>query len=676
MNETNGKQQKQQLPQKQQPQQKQEKQQNQGTQPKKDTAGQEKPKSSRPNKPRKPQKPKAAAPAAEPKAAVPAEKAAKKPRNRRPRKDNAKQASPATIETAAGIIEAAAPVVKEKKSGRKGNNKLRIVPLGGMNEIGKNMTAIELNDEIIIIDSGIKFPDDEMPGIDVIIPDISYLIKNKSKVRGIVLTHGHEDHIGALPYVLRDLNVPVYGTRFTLGLVERKLKEHSQLKNIRLQVVKQGQSVRLGGFEVEFIRVCHSIPDSVALALHTALGTIVHTGDFKIDYTPIDGQPTDLQRFGELGKQGVLLLMAESTNVERPGYTMSESTVGDTFETIFRHAEDRIIIASFASNVHRIQQVVDAARDNNRKIAFSGRSMVNTVEIATELGYLNIPKEMIIDVVDLHRYPDNEVAVVTTGSQGEPLSALARMANDEHRQMQIQPGDLVIFSSSPIPGNEKSVKKIINSLFEKGANVIYESLAEVHVSGHACQEEIKLIHSLVKPKYFIPVHGEFSHLRQHALLAKQMGMGTDRIFVLDNGDTVEFTEDSAKAGNRVPNGVTLIDGLGIGDVGNIVLRDRKLLAEEGLIVVVVALAKENGAIISGPDVISRGFVYVRESEELMGKARDIVRQAVNKCSTKGVKEWSSYKNQIKDDLNNYLYQTMKRSPVILPIIVEIEGGKA
>lgn len=558
-----------------------------------------------------------------------------------------------------------------KKTKAPKNTKVRVVPLGGMNEIGKNMTAIEVNDDIIVVDAGIKFPDEEMYGIDVIIPDITYLIKNRSRVKGIVLTHGHEDHIGGLPYVLKELNVPVYGTRLTLGLVENKLKEHTSLKNVKLQVVKQGQKIKLGHSEIEFIRVSHSIPDAVALAIDTPLGVIIHSGDFKIDYTPIDGQVMDLQAFAEYGKKGVLLMMADSTNAERPGHTMSESSVGDTFETIFRHAEGRILVASFASNVHRVQQIINAAYANNRKVAFSGRSMVNISNVASDLGYLNIPKDCQIEIEDLHRYPDNEICVVTTGSQGEPMAALSRMASGDHRQMEIQHGDLVIFSSTPIPGNEKSVKKVVNSLFERGADVIYESLAEVHVSGHACQEELKLLHTLVRPKYFIPAHGEFSHLRQHALLAERLGMSTENIFVLDIGEVIEFTEEGAKPGKKVQSGMTMIDGLGIGDVGNIVLRDRKMLAEEGLIVVVVALSKETRQLVSGPDVISRGFVYVRESEELMGKTRDIVRGSIDKCHKKNATEWSVYKSIIKDDLNNFFYQTMKRSPVILPIIMEV-----
>lgn len=549
--------------------------------------------------------------------------------------------------------------------------KIRVIPLGGMNEIGKNMTAIEFNDEIIIVDAGIKFPDEDMYGIDVIIPDITYLVKNKSKVKGIFLTHGHEDHIGGLPYILRELKVPIYGTRFTLGLVEHKLKEHTSLKNVKLQVVTQGQKMKTGSFEIEFIRVSHSIPDAVAMAITTPLGVIMFIGDFKIDYTPIDGQIIDLQTFAEYGKKGVLLLIADSTNAERPGHTISESTVGDTFETIFRHAKERIIVASFASNVHRVQQIVNAAHANNRKVAFSGRSMVNVVGVATELGYLTLPKDIRVDIEDIERYPDNEVCVITTGSQGEPMAGLSRMASGDHRQIGIQEGDLVIFSSTPIPGNERSVKRVVDGLFEKGANVIYEALAEVHVSGHACQEELKLIHTLVRPEYFIPGHGEYSHLRQHALLAERIGMSKDHIFVMDIGDVMEFTAEGAKPGKKVQSGMTMIDGLGVGEVGNIVLRDRKMLAEEGLIVVVVALNKETRQLVSGPDVISRGFVYVRESDDLMNKTREIVRGSLAKCEAKNATVWSAYKNAIKDDLNNYFYQTMKRSPVILPIIMEV-----
>lgn len=559
----------------------------------------------------------------------------------------------------------------EKKTQKGRTATVRVIPLGGMNEIGKNMTAIEYNDEIIIIDAGIKFPDEEMYGIDVIIPDITYLVKNKSKVKGIFLTHGHEDHIGGLPYVLRELKVPVYGTTFTLGLVAHKLKEHTTLKNVKLQVVKQGQKMKTGAFEVEFIRVSHSIPDAVAMAITTPLGVIMFLGDFKIDYTPIDGQIIDLQTFAEYGKRGVMLMIADSTNAERPGHTISESTVGDRLETLFRHAKDRIIVASFASNVHRVQQIVNAAHANNRKVAFSGRSMVNVTGVATELGYLNLPQDIQIDTGDLHRYPDNEVCIITTGSQGEPMAGLSRMASGDHRQIEIQKNDLVIFSSTPIPGNEKSVKRVVDGLFEKGADVIYESLAEVHVSGHACQDELKLIHTLVKPKYFIPGHGEYSHLRQHAMLAERIGMSKDNIFVMDVGEVMEFTAEGAKQGSKVPSGMTMIDGLGVGEVGNIVLKDRKMLAEEGLIVVVVALSKETRQLVSGPDIISRGFVYVRESEELMNKTREIVRATLVKCEAKNTPVGPVFKNAIKDDLNNFFYKTMKRSPVILPIIMEV-----
>lgn len=553
----------------------------------------------------------------------------------------------------------------------KKNKKLKIIPLGGLNEVGKNMTVFEYGNEIILVDCGLKFPEDDMLGIDSVIPDMTYLEKNKDKIKAVVLTHGHEDHIGALPYFLKNHDVPIYGTRLTLGLVERKLSEHSDLKKTRLKKIRPRMRVKLGVFEVEFIRVSHSIPDAVGLCINTPLGRVIHTGDFKVDFTPIDGQMIDLQKFAQLGNEGVLALMADSTNVERPGYTMSESTVGETFESIFRHAEQRIIVASFASNVHRIQQIVNAARVNNRKVAFSGRSMVNVTAVARELGYISIPDEMIVEIEDINGYPDNEIVVITTGSQGEPMAALSRMARAEHRQVQIQKGDLVIFSSTPIPGNEKSVKKVVNRLFEQGANVIYERLADVHVSGHACQEELKLIHSLVKPKYFIPVHGEYSHLRQHALLAESLGMTKDNIFLANIGDCIEFTESGAKFGKSVQSGVTLIDGLGIGDVGNIVLRDRRVLSEDGLLVIVVGISKETGKLVSGPDIISRGFVYVRESEKLMNNIREVARMTMASCERQKIREWSALKSALRDDLNEYLYQTIKRNPMLLPVIMEV-----
>ncbi|MGB3368184.1 MAG: ribonuclease J [Acidaminobacteraceae bacterium] len=554
---------------------------------------------------------------------------------------------------------------------KKNSNILKVIPLGGMNEIGKNITAFEYNDEIVVVDCGLSFPGDEMLGIDIVIPDITYLKRNAEKIKGIVFTHGHEDHIGSIPYLLKEMNVPLYGTRLTMGLIENKLKEHKGIGQVSLNVVNPGDIVKFGNFSVEYIRVSHSIPDACSLCISTPVGKIIHTGDFKVDYTPIDGQIIDLGRFAEIGREGVLLLLAESTNVERKGYSMSESTVGVTFDNIFREATARIIVASFASNVHRIQQIINAAQLNGRKIVISGRSMINVTQVAQELGYLKIQPDTIIDIKDMHRYPENEIVMVTTGTQGEPMSALSRMAKSEHRSAEIVPGDLVILSSSPIPGNEKSVKKVINLLYEKGAEVIYESLADVHVSGHACQEELKLIHSLVKPKFFVPVHGEFAMLKAHENLAMKLGMSRENVFILSNGITLELTADEAKIGKTVNNGSVMIDGLGIGDVGNIVLRDRKHLSEDGLMVVVVAISKETGKIASGPDIISRGFVYVRESEVLMQGARDVVDKALNDSLSSNIREWSSLKNSIKNSLKNYLYHHTMRTPMILPIIMEV-----
>jgi ribonuclease J len=549
--------------------------------------------------------------------------------------------------------------------------KLKIIPLGGLGEIGKNMTVVEYKNDLIVIDCGLMFPEEEMLGIDIVIPDITYLIKNKDKFRAIVLTHGHEDHIGALPYVLKQINVPVYGTRLTLGLVENKLKEHGILKDADLRCVKYGDVVKLGNIEVEFIRTSHSIADSAALAIKTPIGTIVHTGDFKIDYTPIDGDVADLARFAELGKEGVLLLMADSTNVERPGYTMSERTVGETFQNIFKQAKGRIIVATFASNIHRVQQIINAAVSYNRKVAVSGRSMVNVVDVATNLGYLNIPDGTLIDIGDINHYPENKIVIITTGSQGEPMSALVRMSTSEHKQVDIIPGDMVIISANPIPGNEKLVYRVINQLFKRGADVIYKDLADVHVSGHACQEELKLIHTLVKPKYFIPVHGEYRHLKQHALLAQKLGMKEENIFLLDNGSVLEIDRKTARVAGSVTAGQVLVDGLGVGDVGNIVLRDRKHLSQDGILTVVVTLSKETGGVIAGPDIISRGFVYVRESEDLMDKAKEIVKDTLSKCEEKQITDWATIKSNIKESLRGFLYEKTKRKPMILPIIMEI-----
>lgn len=548
--------------------------------------------------------------------------------------------------------------------------KLKIIPLGGLFEVGKNITVIEYKNDIIVIDCGLSFPEDEMLGIDVVIPDITYLLKNKDKIKGIVLTHGHEDHIGALPYALQKINVPVYGTKLTLGLVENKLKERG-LSNTKLNVVSAGQKIKLGCFEVEFIRTTHSIPDSVALAIHTEEGIIVHSGDFKIDYTPINGEMMDIHRLAELGKEGVLALLADSTNVERKGYTMSEKTVGATFKDIFGKATGRIIVATFASNIHRIQQIVDAAIMFDRKVAVSGRSMVNVVKVAKELGYLEAPEGTLIDLNEMNDYHDNKICVITTGSQGEPMSALARLAFSEHRKMELIPGDLVIISATPIPGNEKGVTKVINQLFKKGAKVIYDELADVHVSGHACEEELKLMHSLVKPKYFIPVHGEYKHLLRHNQLAQELGMSEDNIFLLKNGSVLELDKKTAKLGNNVVAGKVLVDGLGIGDVGNIVLRDRKHLSEDGLIVIVVTISKETRKVVAGPDIVSRGFVYVRESEDLMEESKELIKNVLFECEQNNITDWATLKSKIRESLRNHLYNKMKRNPMILPIIMEV-----
>lgn len=550
----------------------------------------------------------------------------------------------------------------------KGKKKLKVIPLGGLGEIGKNITVFEYGEDIIVVDCGMAFPDDEMLGIDLVLPDTTYLLKNRDRIKGIVLTHGHEDHIGALPYVLRDVNVPVYGTKLTLGLLEYKLEEHGLLSKCKLETVMQGQTIELGAFKVEFIRSTHSIADSVALAIHTPVGVVVHTSDFKVDYTPIDGESIDLPRFAELGKKGVLLLMCDSTNVERPGYTMSESTVGKAFEEIFINAKGRIIVATFASNIHRIQQVVNAAVKYNRKVAICGRSMINVSRKAMELGYLTIPEGVLVDIERIKNYNPEDLVIVSTGSQGEPMSALSRMASGDHRQVEITKGDLVVISATPIPGNEKSVSTVINELFKKGGNVIYEALADIHVSGHACKEELKLIHRLVKPQFFLPVHGEYRHLIQHAKLAQNLGMPEENTLIMEIGQVLEINSTSARINGIVPSGKVLVDGLGVGDVGNVVLRDRKHLSEDGLIIVVVTIQKSTGTILTGPDVISRGFVYVRESEAFMEEVRQVAKNALQNCEGRN---WSSKKNTIKDSLREYIYQKTKRNPMILPIIMEI-----
>jgi ribonuclease J len=553
----------------------------------------------------------------------------------------------------------------------KSKKKLKIIPLGGLQEIGKNITVFEYDNDILVVDCGLTFPEDEMLGVDLVIPDVSYLTKNKEKVRGIVLTHGHEDHIGAVPYVLKDLNVPVYGTKLTIGLLENKLEEHKMLDVVTLNTVSAGDIIELGVFKVEFIRSTHSIADAVALAITTPVGIIVHTSDFKIDYMPIDGDTMDLARLAELGEKGVLLLMADSTNVEREGYTMSERTVGDTFEEIFMNARGRILVATFATNVHRLQQVVNAAVKFKRKVAICGRSMENVASVAMKLGYLNVPEGVLVDVDNIDRYNHENLVILTTGSQGEPMSALARMAASDHRKVEIVPGDLVIISATPIPGNEKYVFRVINKLFKKGADVIYEALADIHVSGHACQEELKLIQKLVKPKFFLPVHGEYRHLKQHANLANKLGMPMERIFITDIGKVLELTSDTAKITGSVTSGKILVDGLGIGDVGNIVLRDRKHLSQDGLIVIVITTESETGSVIAGPDIISRGFVYVRESEALMEEVKEVIKGSLQKCEENTKRDWSSKKSIIKDDLRGFLYERTKRKPMILPIIMEI-----
>ncbi|GCD11028.1 MULTISPECIES: ribonuclease J [Clostridium] len=550
-------------------------------------------------------------------------------------------------------------------------NKIRIIPLGGLGEIGKNITAIEYKDEIVVIDCGISFPDADMYGVDLVIPDVTYLLENRDKVKGIFLTHGHEDHIGALPYILKQINVPVYGTRLTLGLVENKLQEHGIMADCTLNVVKPGDIVKLEKLSVEFIRVSHSIADACSIAIHTPIGRIIHTGDFKIDYTPIDGQVIDLERFAKLGGQGVLLLMADSTNVERTGFTISEKVIGESLNKLFQKADGRIIVASFASNIHRIQQIANASISVGRKIAFSGRSMERISQVAMDLGYLHIPQESIITVAEIHNYPDEKVTIVTTGSQGEPLAALTRMASSTHRSIEIQKGDLIIISASPIPGNEKFIYNVINELFKKGANVIYNTTEEIHVSGHACQEELKLIHTLVRPKFFMPVHGEYRHLKQHAQLAEKIGMDPANIFIGETGQILEVSQNECKFAGRVQTGAIMVDGLGVGDVGNIVLRDRKHLAEEGILTVVVTIERESYSILAGPDIITRGFVYMKESNELINEARDIVRKELEQCLNNKIKEWAVIKSCIRNALGQFLYIKTKRRPIIIPIIMEI-----
>ena len=601
------------------------------------------------------------------KAAKPAKRTAAKPAAKTTAKPTAKKAAQTAAKPAAKTT--SKPRTRSKA---KGKASLKVIALGGLEEIGKNMTVLEYGDDIIIIDCGLAFPEDDMPGVDLVIPDITYLANHIEKVRGIVLTHGHEDHIGALPYILKQLNVPVFGTLLTLGLLENKLREHKMLDSTRRHTVVPGEMVKLGQMTVEFIHTNHSIADAVALAIQTPVGTVVHTGDFKVDYTPIDGDIIDLQRFAELGKQGVLLLMSDSTNAERKGFTMSEKTVGKVFEKIFEETpKNRIMVATFSSNIHRIQQVINAAYMYGRKVAIIGRSMVNAVKTASELDYLWIPPRTLIDINEAKNYQDNQLVIISTGSQGETMSALSRIASGEHRQINVKPDDKIIISASAIPGNEKSVFRVVNELLKKGAKVVYGDIEDIHVSGHARQEELKLMLALTKPRFFMPVHGEFMHLSHHRDLAVSMGMDKEDIFVMKLGEVLEVNQNEAKVTGVVPTGQVLVDGLGVGDVGNIVLRDRKHLSEDGLMVVVVSMDREMGTLLAGPDIISRGFVYVRESENLMDEARAVVQEALLKCEERNVTSWNYIKGVIKDTLKNYIWQKTKRSPMILPIIMEV-----
>ena len=551
---------------------------------------------------------------------------------------------------------------------------VKFTALGGLNEIGKNLYVYECCNDMFIVDCGLAFPDEDMPGVDLVVPDFTYLEKNKDRFRGIVITHGHEDHIGALPYLLKKVNVPIYGTRLTLGLVEGKLKEHNLLSQASLNVVEPRQNVRMGCMSVEFIRVNHSIPDACALAIHTPAGVIVHTGDFKVDYPPIEGGIIDLARFGELGNRGVLALMSESTNAERPGYTKSERSVGESFKNLFNSAEGkRIIIATFSSNIHRIQQIIDQAIIHDRKVAISGRSMQNVIAKAVELNYVRIPEGMLIDIEDVNKYPPEKLVICTTGSQGEPLSALSRMSSGDHRQVTITPMDFIIISATPIPGNEKLVTTVVNELMKQGAEVIYESMYEVHVSGHACQDELKMMISLTKPKFFIPIHGEYKHLKKHSKLAIGMGIPEDHIFIADLGQVLETDGVEMKFTGTVPSGRVMVDGYGVGDVGSVVLRDRKHLAEDGVMIIVATIDRETGNVLAGPDIVSRGFVYVRESEALLDEAKQLMKQVMDNCRDRNIREWGNIKSAMRDALSDYIYSKTKRSPMILPIIMEVQG---
>lgn len=560
----------------------------------------------------------------------------------------------------------------EKKPRESRSTPVRFMALGGLNEIGKNLYVYECSNDMFIVDCGLTFPDEEMLGVDLVVPDFTYLEKNKEHFRGIVITHGHEDHIGALPYLLKKVNVPIYGTRLTLGLVEGKLKEHGLLAQASLNVVEPRQNVRMGCMSVEFIRVNHSIPDSCALAIHTPAGVIVHTGDFKVDYTPIEGGIIDLARFGELGNRGVLALMSESTNVERPGYTKSERSVGESFKGLFAKAEGkRIIIATFSSNIHRIQQIIDEAVEHGRHVAVSGRSMTNVISKAVELNYIKVPDGTMIDIEDVNKYDPADLVIATTGSQGEPLSALSRMSSGDHRQVTITPNDFIIISANPIPGNEKLVTKVVNELMKQGAEVIYESMYEVHVSGHACQEELKMMISLTKPKFFVPIHGEYKHMKKHVQLAMGMGIPEENAFIADLGDVLETDGVDMKLVGTVPSGKVMVDGFGVGDVGSVVLRDRKHLAEDGVMIIVATMNRETGKVVAGPDIVSRGFVYVRESEELLDEAKQLMTRVMEDLQERSVREWGNIKSAMRDALSEFIYKETKRSPMILPIIMEI-----
>ena len=548
---------------------------------------------------------------------------------------------------------------------------LRIIPLGGLGEIGKNITATEYEDEIIVIDCGISFPDEDMYGIDLVIPDIKYLLDNKDKVKGLFLTHGHEDHIGAIPYILKQINMPVYGTKLTIGLVESKLKEHDMLSKTNLIPISPGESIKLNKLIIEFIRVTHSIAESCALAIHTPIGIVLHTGDFKIDYTPIDGKVMDLNRIAQLGQEGILLLMADSTNVERAGHSLSEKIIGETLNRIISNANGRVIVATFASNIHRMQQIADASMMYNRKIVFSGRSMENISNVAMDLGYLHIPEESIVGIEDLNRYPSDKITIITTGSQGEPMAGLSRIAYGSHRHISIEQDDLFIISASPIPGNDKLVSRVINQLYRKGVEVIYEDLEDIHVSGHAYKEELKLIHTLVKPKYFMPVHGEYRHLKHHSDLALKLGMDKSNVFTLETGQVLEISQDKAIATEKVHTGVVFVDGIGIGDVGNIVLRDRRDLARDGMVTIVVAINKETYSIVSGPDIITRGFIYARESEGLIKKIKDVAKEEIEICLENNIIEWQVLKSGVRKSVEQLLYHKTKRRPSVFPIIMEV-----